>query len=389
MPPTSRSRSEVNFAELNTDELVEKILQNPKIHDIVNNYQVKVDRQSDEKMLQIVDELRNEIHKIKNELLLLEQNKNADLNRVMSQVRTENVRNLARLTQRLNRCCNKPVINLEPYVGRVLGDLLNDHDFLSKQKGLTDWLHALFVAKQDLEGRLSNITQNLAAHFDISVENTANRVMEKVVTKLGDGGGDPGSISDEQIRKVVQSALRIYDADRTGLVDYAMEPLGGEIVTTRCTESYSGTAVISVLGIPVWYPSISPRVVITPGINPGECWAFQNFPGFLVIKLAARVRLEAFSVEHVSRLLVPEGKIDSAPKEFEVFGLNSENDREAVKIGEYVYDYDGDPIQYFAAQETGLVFTMVEIRVKSNHGNPNYTCLYRFRVHGTLSSEPT
>ena len=27
-------------------------------------------------------------------------------------------------------------------------------------------------------------------------------------------------------------------------------------------------------------------------------------------------------------------------------------------------------------------FQMVELEVKSNHGHPEYTCLYRFRVHG-------
>ncbi|KAJ3646617.1 hypothetical protein Zmor_024196 [Zophobas morio] len=381
-----------NFVQLNTDEIIEKVLQNPKIYNIINNYHndIKTGKESDEKLLQVIAELKIEVNKMKSDLLVLQQTKNADMDRVLSQIRTENVRNLARLTQKMNRCCSKQMIDLEPYITKIVGALLNDPEFLSNQKGLTDWLHSLFVAKQHLENRLTNLTETLTNKFDISVENTANQVMDKVVTRLSDRPFDSGSVTEEQIKKIVHASLKIYDADRTGLVDYAMEPLGGEIVTTRCTESYhSGTAVISVLGLPVWYPTISPRVVITPGINPGECWAFQNFPGFLVIKLAARVNIEAFSMEHVSRLLVPGGKIDSAPKEFEVFGLETENERDPVKIGEYVYDYDGDPIQFFAAQQKGLTFAMVEIRIKSNHGNPNYTCLYRFRVHGSVNNEPS
>ncbi|EFA09315.2 klaroid protein [Tribolium castaneum] len=360
--------------QINTDEIIEKILQNPKIHNIIiNNHK---GQESDEKFQHIIEELRLEIDRIKSE----QQNQNADLGRIIAQIRTENVRNLARLTQKLNRCCSRQIIDLEPYITRVFTNLLNDPHFLSNQNGLTDWLHTLFVAKTDLENRLLNLTTN----FDVS--DAANQVMEKVVGKLSKL--DPSSLDETQIRKIVQSALRIYDADKTGLVDYAMERLGGEIVTTRCTESYfAGTAVISVLGIPIWYPSISPRTVITPGINPGECWAFQNFPGLLVIKLASRVRIEAFSLEHVSRLLVPEGKIDSAPKEFEVFGLNGENDKDPVWLGEFVYDYDGDPLQFFAVREP-KVCSMIEIRIKSNHGNPNYTCLYRFRVHGKVSNEP-
>jgi SUN domain-containing protein 1/2 len=32
------------------------------------------------------------------------------------------------------------------------------------------------------------------------------------------------------------------------------------------------------------------------------------------------------------------------------------------------------------------VVEFIEVRVTSNWGNPNYTCLYRFRVHGDLQT---
>ena len=31
---------------------------------------------------------------------------------------------------------------------------------------------------------------------------------------------------------------------------------------------------------------------------------------------------------------------------------------------------------------------LVQLRVHSNAGHPNYTCLYRFRVHGRPESKP-
>nr|CAI5820309.1 unnamed protein product [Callosobruchus analis] len=93
-------------------------------------------------------------------------------------------------------------------------------------------------------------------------------------------------------------------------------------------------------------------------------------------------------MEHISKLLVPEGRIDSAPKHFEVYGLSGEDDRDPVKLGEYEYRYDGESIQYFAVENEGHVFEVIELRITSNHGNPNYTCLYRFRVHGKLSHDP-
>lgn len=38
-------------------------------------------------------------------------------------------------------------------------------------------------------------------------------------------------VSDEHIRKIVKEVLRIYDADKTGQVDYALETAG--IVSCR------------------------------------------------------------------------------------------------------------------------------------------------------------
>lgn len=344
-----------------------------------NNHE---DSAREQELSNLIQNLKKEINQIRDDFNILVHTKDVEWGRMLSQIRTENVRNVAQLTHKINRCCNKNIIDVDTFLKNNIGVLLNDPVFLSNQKGLNAWLRSLFVAKQELEGRILNITQGLVGNFDKSIETTAEKVMAKVVTKLEDYKSDPSLITDEQIQKIVRSSLRIYDADKTGLVDYAMEPMGGQIITTRCTESYdAGTAVISVLGIPVWYSTISPRVVIRPGISPGECWAFQNFPGFIVIKLATRIRVDAFSYEHVSRLLVPEGKVDSAPKEFEVFGLDSEEDKEPIKIGHYIYEYDGESIQYFTAHNPG-VFTMIEIRITSNHGNPNYTCLYRFRVHG-------
>jgi Sad1 / UNC-like C-terminal. len=34
-------------------------------------------------------------------------------------------------------------------------------------------------------------------------------------------------------------------------------------------------------------------------------------------------------------------------------------------------------------------FDMVELKILSNHGNIEYTCLYRFRVHGNLAPSPS
>ena len=89
-----------------------------------------------------------------------------------------------------------------------------------------------------------------------------------------------------------------------------------------------------------------------------------------------------FSLEHLPRSLSPDGRIDSAPRNLSVLGLQSPDRVDPVPLGDFVYDgVRGDPIQFFPV-ETNQSFSHVELVIRSNHGNLNYTCLYRFRVHG-------
>lgn len=73
-------------------------------------------------------------------------------------------------------------------------------------------------------------------------------------------------------------------------------------------------------------------------------------------------------------------------------GLHSEYDAEPHLFGDYIYDANGTSIQYFPVKypkttiingvEYPVAYDILELRVESNHGNPTYTCVYRFRVHG-------
>lgn len=208
------------------------------------------------------------------------------------------------------------------------------------------------------------------------------------------------------------------------------------------------SAEISIFGVPLWYKSNTPRTVISPAVQPGECWSFQGFPGYLVLKLNNNVYVTGFTLEHIPKSLAPNGRIDSAPKIFTVWviianyliffnccfyfqsepsfiffkekkrgrsieanilstetieietsqlknmflllqGLETVNDGEPFQFGEYEFLENGTSLQYFPVQnydsQTVRSHNLVELRIESNHGNNNYTCLYRFRVHGTLT----
>lgn len=53
-------------------------------------------------------------------------------------------------------------------------------------------------------------------------------------------------------------------------------------------------------------------------------------------------------------------------------------------FGEYEYQDNSASLQFFAVQNVDIKrpFEIVELRIETNHGQPDYTCLYRFRVHG-------
>ncbi|TSK67272.1 SUN domain-containing protein 2 [Bagarius yarrelli] len=123
--------------------------------------------------------------------------------------------------------------------------------------------------------------------------------------------------------------------------------------------------------------------VLQPELYPGKCWPFRGSEGFLVIALSHPVQITHVTLEHLPRVLSPSGHIDSAPKDFAVYGLINEEDKEGKLIGTFSYDQDGETIQTFKVQSSQIeVYSLVELRILSNWGHPEYTCVYRFRVHG-------
>ena len=80
-------------------------------------------------------------------------------------------------------------------------------------------------------------------------------------------------------------------------------------------------------------------------MHPGSCWAFRGSEGFLVIQLANRVSITAFTYEHIPQRLSPSDNIDSAPNRFAVYGLTDENDTDGTLLGEYEYQV-GAGVQY-------------------------------------------
>ncbi|NWW46281.1 SUN1 protein, partial [Pedionomus torquatus] len=248
---------------------------------------------------------------------------------------------------------------------------------------LVQWLASNFVSKSDLQTVLRDlelqILKNITLHMTVTNQKVTSEVVTNAVTNAGISG-----ITEAQVQIIVNNALKLYSQDKIGLVDFALESGGGSILSTRCSETHeTKTALISLFGVPLWYFSQSPRVVIQPDMYPGNCWAFKGSQGYLVIRLSMKIYPTAFTLEHVPKALSPAGNITSAPRDFAVYGLDDEYQEEGKLLGQYVYDQDGEPLQMFPVMEKSeTAFQIVELRILSNWGHAVYTCLYRFRVHG-------
>nr|XP_020664355.1 SUN domain-containing protein 1 isoform X5 [Pogona vitticeps] len=289
-------------------------------------------------------------------------------------------------SQSLKTCCDK-MDTLHEKVDAQVKESVKFMLFGNQQgdlpESLLQWLTSRFVSKSDLQVLLQDlelqILKNITHHLSVTNTKSTSEVVTSVVNEAGIAG-----ITEAQAHIIVNNALKLYSQDKTGMVDFALESGGGSILSTRCSETYeTKTALISLFGIPLWYFSQSPRVVIQPDMYPGNCWAFKGSQGYLVVRLSMMIYPTAFTLEHIPKTLSPTGNITSAPKDFSVYGLEDEYQEDGVHLGQYIYNQDGEPLQIFQVMKTTeKAFQIVELRIFSNWGHTEYTCLYRFRVHG-------
>ncbi|VEN64334.1 unnamed protein product, partial [Callosobruchus maculatus] len=183
------------------------------------------------------------------------------------------------------------------------------------------------------------------------------------------------------IKNKIEEALETFSSDKTGRADYALEASGGKVVSLlHGTENFERAKTL--FGITLCEGTHGPGAMLHVDMSPGNCWAIKGSQGGAVIKLLGRVRVDAVTVEHISKNISPTGEVTSAPKEFVVWGMRNPKDR-GIRLGTFSYDADGHLVQTFPISNDHY-FEFVQLEVLSNQGNPEYTCIYRFRVHGEL-----
>ena len=199
-----------------------------------------------------------------------------------------------------------------------------------------------------------------------------------------------GRESTNDVKALVDQAVDdFFDGDRVGRFDYALQAAGAKVVPSLTSEPYTPRGAI--IPTKVWHAlGLDAGVgraadALSSSNEFGRCFAFRGSEGKLTVRLSRPVRPTHFSVEHLHAALCDPARnanCSSAPQQMEVVGRSGDGD--VVEFGSFSYaaSSDAPTVQTFAAASLGERFDAVTLRVKSNHGHPDYTCLYRVRVHG-------
>eukprot|EP01082_Thalassiosira_pseudonana_P003020 g3155.t1 g3155 contig12:1530366-1533167(+) len=233
-------------------------------------------------------------------------------------------------------------------------------------------------------------------------------------TKSSTASGDSYTARDAIID--IDRRLEIEDADRTGKFDYASVIHGARVLRRgpRAT-SLSLYETLPLLNRFMAYTKLRfyghPAEVAlrptTPMHARGQCWSFQNeyysrrvrqrgseltndgYEGeyaTLSVSLSSQISVSEVVMEHLPSSVA--SNANTAVKDFRLLGYEDVGAYgEPVELGTFQYDINGPfSMQTFTIPQTidGMSvpkLKAVSLAVDTNWG-ADYTCLYRFRVHG-------
>ncbi|XP_077728864.1 SUN domain-containing protein 5 [Canis aureus] len=191
------------------------------------------------------------------------------------------------------------------------------------------------------------------------------------------------AMSDEQ--KMAQKIMKMIQGDYIEKPDFALKSIGASIDFEQTSATYNHDKARSYWNwIRLWNYAQPPDVILEPNMTPGNCWAFSGDRGQVTIRMAQKVYLSNLTLQHIPKTISLSGSLDTAPKDFVVYGMEG-SPREEVFLGAFQFQPE-NIIQMFQLQnQPARAFGAVKVKISSNWGNPRFTCLYRVRVHGSVT----
>lgn len=259
------------------------------------------------------------------------------------------------------------------------------------QANTTDYSSVVAIVHEELRAMLKDHSSWLHPILSDSVAaskygNELGKRIAQLESTISGDASDTSKLSDSRVKQLVRESLARYSADRIAKFDFALESAGGSVLIKHSSPTYAPSqSSVSLFGLPLFYFKNAPNAIIQPQVYPGDCWAFEGSKGHAVIKLVTKAFINGVTLEHIPKELSLNQSRTSSPKDFSVWGLHGEEDEEEGKLlGTFTYSLDNEPIQEFPISDAQDSYTHIRFQFLSNHGNPDYTCVYRVRVHGYL-----
>nr|XP_029715544.1 SUN domain-containing protein 2-like [Aedes albopictus] len=183
--------------------------------------------------------------------------------------------------------------------------------------------------------------------------------------------------------------LEKINYDKFGRTDYASSDLGGKVVSVTSKQRGSTLWDFVERRLKIGRFKVSNvHCCIIQNSCMGHCQAFYGSSAVIVIQLMAKLFIDGITIEHTPSNKVPDVSSQSAMKKFSIWGSNSTmKTTEDFFFGEFIFDVEEDFLQsYNFSTRSSSPYRFIKMVVLSNHG-ADYTCIYRIRVHGTLSQK--
>lgn len=258
-------------ANIDIDDILFKILSSNKLHDLIDqrvdgqvstidgqlsNQQVTIDQlQNDVNNLKTtIHTTNNDIHITINQLKLQQNSLDNKIDAAQTEHSQQMDQFLKGIDDKLTILNEKQFNAIDNHIRLVLADIFGYRSSDGKTLNnvdLANWVQSVFVAKGLLEQRLAE----LSAQFDHKINDEINQSAEILIKNISDtikhditiaieqkqrefkesdsSGDIHASLDESRIRTIIKQALAVYDADKTGMVDYALESAGGEVLSTR------------------------------------------------------------------------------------------------------------------------------------------------------------
>ncbi|RDB25835.1 Spindle pole body-associated protein sad1 [Hypsizygus marmoreus] len=237
------------------------------------------------------------------------------------------------------------------------------------------------------------------------------------------------------IGHLVDSAVSTYSKDTLARPDFALHSGGARVIPSLTSPTFEMrpanlrsqlVGLITGNGYAIGRPPVH---ALHYDLHNGDCWPFAGSEGQLGVALAAPTYISDITIDHVAREVAFDMR--TAPRQMEVWAMVEGKDNIAkvkewmaekerrrveakergdeveeepaypktlpktpqyIRIANFTYNiYAPKNIQTFPVsqeiRDLGVDFGIVVLRIKSNWGREEYTCLYRLRVHGERMGE--